>query len=273
VAGAAASLAALAVYPVKACRASALANVGVGPHGLAGDREWMVVRPDGRFLTQRSHPQLARVAPSFTANGLELQAAGQPALRVTRPTRGAAPGVDVEVWGDRLAADDAGEEAAAWLTRIVGTPARLVRVRDDHGRRAAREWVGERDVPVAFADGFPVLVCFSASLEALNARLAEPVPMDRFRPNVVIAGLAPFAEDALRVVQVGAVELELVKPCTRCSVPGIDQRSGEAANDPFPALRAFRWDAALRGVTFGVNALIRAPSGARLAVGADVSVR
>jgi len=127
-------------------------------------------------------------------------------------------------------------------------------------------------VPVSFADGYPILVCTRASLAALNARLPTPVPMERFRPNLVLDGLAPFAEDGIRAVRIGAVVLRLVKPCTRCTVPAVDQESGERSTDPAPALKEFRWDPALRGVTFGVNAFAEGPVGATLAVGAPVEV-
>jgi uncharacterized protein YcbX len=176
------------------------------------------------------------------------------------------------VWDDRLAATDAGADAAAWFSAVLGTEARLVRVGEAHARRADRRWVGELDVPVAFADAFPLLVCSSASLAELNRRLPEPVPMDRFRPNLVVDGLEPFAEDGIRRLAIGGVEFALVKPCTRCSVPGIDQATGLAATDPFEALRSFRWDPALRGATFGVNAIASGPAGARLAVGMPVAV-
>jgi uncharacterized protein YcbX len=232
----------------------------------------MVVRPDGRFLSQRTHPALARIQPSCTPSTLRLAVDGEAPLEVDASAVLRGTRCEVTVWDDLLAATDAGEVAAQWLARAIGTPARLVRVAADHARRASRDWVGERDVPVAFADGFPVLVCSSSSLAALNLRLPQPVPMDRFRPNLVIDGLEPFAEDGIRRMTIGAVTLELVKPCTRCSVPGIDQRTGLAATDPFPALRAFRWDAQLRGVTFGVNAVASGPAGARLAPGMPVVV-
>ena len=265
-------LAAIAVYPVKACRATPLVEVRLGAHGLAADREWMVVRPDGRFLSQRTHPALARIDASIVGTGLRLACDGAHPLIVEGPAAGRGAPCEVAVWDDRLAATDAGDEAAAWLTRVIGAPSRLVRVADHHARRASRDWVGDRDVPVAFADGFPVLVCSSASLAELNRRLPVPVPMDRFRPNLVIDGLEPFAEDAIRTLTIGEVALELVKPCTRCSVPGIDQATGLAAADPFPALREFRWNPALRGATFGVNAVAMGPADARLALGMPVVV-
>ncbi len=230
----------------------------------------MITRPDGRFLSQRTHPALARLVPRLMSGAIELSCPGMPPLVV-----GAEPAGDrreVVVWDDRMTAVDAGATAAAWLTRALGEPVRLVRTAADTRRYADRRWVGERDVPVSFADGYPVLVCTSASLEALNARLAVPVPMERFRPNLVLDGLAPFAEDAIRAVRIGAVVLRFVKPCTRCTVPAVDQDTGEPSTDPAPALKAFRYDRALRGVTFGVNAVAEGAPGTMLAVGDAVEV-
>ncbi|MBS0394884.1 MAG: MOSC N-terminal beta barrel domain-containing protein [Proteobacteria bacterium] len=265
-----ATLAALAIYPVKGCRRVELERAALGPTGLAGDRGWMVTRPDGRFLSQRTHPALARIAPALTAAGLALRCAGLPELLV--PADADAGPREVTVWNDRMHATDAGEPAAQWLARVLGEPARLVRRGPATERFATRDWVGPVDVPVSFADAFPLLVCSLSSLEELNARLPAPVPMNRFRPNLVIAGLAPFAEDGIRELEVGALRLRLVKPCTRCTVPAVDQDSGAPSTDPAPALKAFRFDPALRGVTFGVNAVAEAASGAVLEVGAPVRV-
>jgi len=267
-----ARLAAISIYPVKACRATPLQAATLGPHGLAGDREWMAIRPDGRFLSQRTHPALARVVPTLTGSGLRLACDGLDPLAVDAASVLAGPVREVSVWDDRLEACDAGDAAAAWLSQATGTPARLVRVAARHARRADRDYVGEREVPVAFADGFPLLVCSTASLAELNRRLPADVPMDRFRPNLVLEGLPPFAEDGLRSLRIGAVRIALVKPCARCAVPGLDQHTGRASTDPFPALKAFRYDPSVRGVTFGVNAVAEGAPGARLEVGMAVAL-
>ena len=266
----AARLAALAIYPVKGCRRTELATARLGPAGLDGDREWMVTRPDGRFLSQRTHPALARLVPRLVGQMLEIGAPQRAPLRVPLAATGELR--EVGVWDDQVLAADAGEVAAAWLSEALGEPLRLVRTAAATRRFADRAWVGEADVPVSFADGYPILVCATGSLEALNARLPRPVPMARFRPNVVLDGLAAFAEDGIRAVRIGAVVLRLVKPCTRCTVPSVDQDTGERSTDPGPALKAFRYDPALRGVTFGVNAVADGPPGATLAVGAPVEV-
>jgi uncharacterized protein YcbX len=257
------------VYPVKGCRGTPLATAIVGERGLEGDREWMVVRPGGAFLTQRTHPQLARIVPRITAGGLELAAPHRAALAVAVPGADVVA-TDVSIWRDRLAAQDAGDAAADWLAALLGEPVRLVRIAPGALRRADPAYVGERVVPVSFVDGYPLLVCNAASLEELNRRQATPVPMDRFRPSVVVHGLAPFAEDRLAGLRIGALRLDFVKPCVRCSVPGVDQLTGEPGFDPFPALKSFRYDGTLKGVTFGVNAIVGAGAGAALAGDAPV---
>ena len=265
-----ATLAALSIYPVKGCRRTELVTARLAATGLAGDRQWMVTRPDGRFLSQRTHPALARLVPRLVAGGLEISCPGLPPLSIGAVAGGERR--EVEVWNDRMTAIDAGGIAAAWLTRALDAPARLVCTAPETRRFASRDWVGERDVPVSFSDGYPILVCSSASLAVLNARLPAPVPMTRFRPNLVLDGLAPFAEDGIRALRIGAVVLRFVKPCTRCTVPAVDQETGERSTDPAPALKAFRYDPALRGVTFGVNAVADAPPGATLEVGAPLEL-
>lgn len=260
----------VSIYPVKACRREHRGAVHLSARGLAGDREWMVTRPDGTFLSQRTHPDLARIVPRRIDDGIVLAFEGLPSLLVAAFEGGGRR--DLAVWDDRMQGWDAGEEAADWLSRALGNPARLARVAPDTQRMAARAYVGARDVPIAFADGYPILVCMLGSLAELNRRLETPVPMDRFRPNLVIDGLEAFAEDRIRSLRIGEVVLHLVKPCTRCSVPTIDQDTGRPSTNPIPALKAFRYDKTLGGVTFGVNAYADGPPGAALTVGAPVEI-
>lgn len=265
-----ARLQAISIYPIKAARREELSEVRLSDRGLAGDREWMVTRPDGTFLSQRTHPQLARLLPVRRETGLTLSFDGHGPITVTAFEGGALR--ELRVWDDRLEGWDAGDRVADWLASVLGMPARLARVVPATNRMADRAFVGERDVPVAFSDGYPILVCTTASLAELNRRLPVSVPMDRFRPNLVVDGLDAFAEDRIRSVRIGSAVLHFVKPCTRCSVPTIDQESGTLSTDPIPALKEFRFDRVLRGVTFGVNAYAVAPPGAELRVGAEVEV-
>ena len=265
-----ARLQAISIYPVKAARREDLSAARLSDRGLVGDREWMVTRPDGTFLSQRTHPQLARLLARRLETGLTLAFDGHEPFTVHAFEGGSTR--DLRVWDDRMQGWDAGDRVADWLAAVLGVPARLARVTPATSRMADRHYVGERDVPVSFSDGYPILVCTTASLAELNRRLDVPVPMGRFRPNLVIDGLDAFEEDRIRRARIGTAVLHFVKPCTRCSVPTIDQDTGALSTDPIPALKEFRFDRVLRGVTFGVNAFAEAAPGTELRAGAEVEV-
>lgn len=262
------SVTGLFIYPVKSTRGISRERLSVTSGGFEWDRHWMIVKPAGLFLTQRSHPQLARIVPEVTPHALVLNAPGLPALSV--PLDAAGERTAVRVWDDRVVGIDQGREAGEWLTRAVGEPVRLARVAPDMGRVANPRFAGATPAPIGFPDGYPILVCNQASLEDLNTRLPQPIPMERFRPNIVLTGLDAWAEDRIEALEIGSITLRLVKPCTRCTIPSIDQRSGEPATDPTPALRKFRFSKALLGVMFGENAVIAAGVGAEIGLGVGV---
>lgn len=252
----------LNVYPLKSARAIGCASARLTATGLEWDRHWMVVREDGLFLTQRTHPQLARIATALTPEGLVLDTAGQqPLILPTEPRGERRP---VKVWQDLCEGLDQGDSAAHWASAALGEPVRVVRVPPASRRLTSPQYGATPAPPLAFPDGYPILVCNRASLDELNRRLPEALPMERFRPNVVICGLPPFAEDRIASIAIGAVILRLVKPCTRCIIPSTDQRTGVRGFDPTPVLRSFRFDPQLRGVTFGENAIIAAGHGETL---------
>jgi len=264
------TVSALFVYPVKSMRGIPYTQVRLSATGLAWDRQWMVVDARGTFLSQRTHPLLARIVPEITADALVLNAPGAPTLRVPFATTGEE--VPVRVWKDPCVGVEQGAAAHEWVSRFLGVPVRLVRVAPDMERRANREFAGTTPAPLAFADGYPMLVCSEASLEDLNERLREQLPMERFRPNIVLKGLPAWAEDHIDTLSIGPVTLRLVKPCTRCAIPSLDHRTGERATDPLPVLRKFRFNKALRGITFGENAVIVAGAGAAIERGAPCQV-
>ncbi len=257
----------LCIFPLKSAQGIPCERVQLGTTGFTWDRHWMVIRPDGLFLTQRTHPALARIGVSLTPQGLRLECESRPPLRLTLGATGRER--EVKVWKDRCAALDQGEAPAEWMSAVLGEPVRVVRVAEQPLRRADPAYAGAHPQPIAFADGFPVLVCNQASLDLLNERLPTALPMDRFRPNLVLAGLEPFAEDRIATLRIGAVRLRLVKPCTRCIIPSRDQRTGVSGLDPLPALRAFRYEQTLRGVTFGSNAIIETGGGKSIERGAQ----
>jgi uncharacterized protein YcbX len=260
---------ALYVYPVKSTRGIARARVALTPAGFEWDRQWMIVNERGVFLTQRSHPQLARIVPGVTPSALVLSAPGLPGLSVPLDSEGAR--TDVRIWDYACAGIDQGSAAGAWLSQAVGEPVRLIRVAPDMKRIANPQFAGATPAPIGFPDGYPVLICNEASLEDLNLRLPARIPMERFRPNLVLKGLPAWAEDHIDTLDLGPVTLRLVKPCIRCTIPSIDQQTGAPSTDPAPALKQFRFSKSLRGVMFGENAVIVRGSGEALERGASAT--
>lgn len=260
----------LNVYPLKSARGIPQTRVRVAATGLEWDRHWLVVRQDGTFLTQRTHPALARIATQLTGDGLVLTTEGLGPLILPFAPRGADR--PVRIWKDECRGLDQGDAAAAWLSAVLGEPVRVVRTPATPDRRASPEFAGPHPSPIAFPDAFPILVCNRASLDDLNGRLPEALPMARFRPSLVLEGLPPFAEDRIASIDIGPVTLALVKPCTRCIIPSTDQRTGIRGVDPLPVLRTYRFDRKLLGVTFGENAVITRGVGEFLERGAKCHV-
>ncbi len=255
----------LFLYPVKSLGAVAVREAHVGDLGLEGDRRWMLVDADGRFLTQREHPALALGRVAVGAGGaLTLAAPGLPPLDVAPPAA-AAPRVRVRVFTDVVEAAPAAAAAHAWASAWLGAPTRLVHMPADVRRAVDPRYAGPDD-RTAFTDGYPVLVASQPSLDDLNARLAAagtaPVGMERFRPNVVVdadAGepLAPYAEDDWRTLRLGdEVRLAVVKPCARCAVTTVDQHSAARGTEPLRTLAGYRRVGTK--VLFAQNAVVRA---------------
>ena len=258
----------LLTYPVKSCRGIAHEAARLTAAGLEHDREWMFVGPGGRFLTQREEPRLAQVAVALQGGELRLSATGAGGVGV--PLDLAGPPVEATVWGDRVAAVDQGDAAAAWITALLGREARLVRFDPAARRTSERAWTGEIEALNRFSDGYPLLVVSRASLDDLNSRLPDALPMNRFRPNFVLDGLPAYGEDGLHELESDGVRLRIVKPCTRCSITTTDQGTGALTGDePLRTLRTYRWDAKLRGATFGMNTIVVEGAGRTLRVGAS----
>jgi uncharacterized protein YcbX len=268
----AAYLKSLHVYPLKSGRGFDYERATATRSGLEGDRRFMLTTPEGRFLTQREHPRMALLVPRVDARSMILEAPGRSPLKVE--LGGAATSRSVRIWDDDCLAYDLGEAAAQWLGDYLGAPCRLVRFDDAHQRLSNARWTQGIEAPNRFSDGFPFLVIGSASLTELNQRLPTPLPMNRFRPNLVIEGWEPYAEDRVDELQIGAVRLKLVKPCTRCRITATEQSTGVFEGDePLRTLKQYRMDHTLHGVLFGQNAILIDGDGAELACGQSVSVR
>lgn len=238
----------------------------------------MVVDQNGVFLTQREHPKLALIRPSITDGKLVLEANGAFALSVplehdhrTRLTTR-----QVQVWDDKLEAYDEGNECAHWFQAILGIPCRLVRFHPSAIRLANKQWTNNKDVPTHFSDGYPLLLISEASLADLNQKLIAlhlaPVPMNRFRPNIVIDGIDAFEEEyAASFTTDGAAQticLKPVKPCPRCPMPAVDQLTAQVGDNPVDVLQTYRSNTILDGaVTFGMNVIVAQGSGQYLRLG------
>lgn len=242
------TLTAIGLYPLKGARGGAVQDAAVTPRGLAGDRLWMIVDAQGKFVSQRSHPELALLETAGRQDSLELSLPGRPTLAC--PVPDGARRLDVGIWADTVDAADAGDEAAAWVSDVIGMPCRLV-YQDDPMSRPIPSPKGREGDVVSFADGSPVLLCGEAALADLNARLDAPLPMDRFRPNLVFDGGAPFAEDGFGRLSVGEVIFRNTGPCARCTVTTVDQTTGDRGKEPLRTLATYRQQA--EGVMFGVN--------------------
>jgi len=243
------------VFPVKSCRGRSLPAAEMTARGLAGDRRWMIVDLGGRFLTQRELPALARLAVEPTANGLLLAWQGE-AVAVEYSGEGEARAA-VSVWNDTLLLPEAASAGAA-LSRWFGRPLRLVHQPGDVSRPVG-DW-GEPQDQVSLADEFPLLIASTASLEELRRAAGVDLEMERFRPNLVIDGTPPWAEDGWATLRVGDVELDLLKPCARCTVTTVDPARGEVSGEePLATLRRIRMsgDGRQPGVLFGWNAVPR----------------
>jgi len=277
-----ATLCALTLYPVKSCAGIALDVAVLTRAGLQSgtgadlihDREWMVVDPAGRFVSQREHPRMALIRPALVGSTLQLTAPGLAPL-VLPLARAAGSRATVHLWDDDLAAADCGDGAAAWLSAFLGTPCWLVRFDPAVERLSSIQWTAGVAAPNRFSDGYPVLVAGSASLDDLNEKLQAagrpPLPMNRFRPNVEIDGIGPFEEDYVDTFELPGIVLKPVKPCPRCPIPSVDQTTGLIGPDPLDVLRPYRAKAELDGaICFGINCIVVDGDGLTLRVGQEI---
>ena len=258
-----ARLARLFVYPVKSCAGVEVREALLAETGLDLDRAWMVVDEQGVFVTQRELPRMALVKPTLKLHEVVLRAPGMLALHLAIDTVEEA--ARVRLWDDEVPAFDMGDVAAQWFSDFLGRKLRLVRFDPEHRRLSNRKWTGGAEALNQFNDGYPLLVASTASLDALNEKLAAaghaPVGIERFRPNLVIEGVEPHDEDRLDVIRIategGEVQLRPVKPCPRCPIPNIDPATADVDPVVTDTLQGYRRNPVLDGaVTFGMNAIV-----------------
>jgi uncharacterized protein YcbX len=274
-----ARIAQLFIYPVKSCAGVEVQEAVLTETGLDLDRAWMVVDDQGRFVTQRQLPRMALVRPQMKRHEVVLRAPGMLALHlqidaVEQPAK-------VRIWNDEVSAYDMGVVAAQWFTDFLGQQLRLVRFDPEQRRLSSLRWTAGIEALNQFSDGFPLLVISQASLDGLNARLVAAghgaVGIERFRPNVVLAGLQAHDEDRLEVIHIAAgaeVELRPVKPCARCPIPNIDPATAVVSPQVLETLRAYRRNEKVQGAaTFGMNAIVLRGVEQTLRVGQPVTAR
>ncbi len=250
-------VASLHIYPIKSCRGHAVDLLTIDHLGPVGDRRLMLVDARGRFLSQREVPRLATIVPTLEGDTVTVHSPALGTLRHLLVTDGASR--SVTVWGSEgLLAVDQGDTAAAWFSSAIGRPCRLVRFGPMTRRPIDPDYSPRPEAQTSFTDGYPLLAVTEASLGALNSHLAEPVPMGRFRPSVVVSGAAPWGEDGWRVVTMGEVTLDAVKPCARCVVTTTDQESGDRhpAQEPLRTLGTIHAQPGF-GAVFGQNLVPR----------------
>ena len=274
----------LTLYPVKSCAGIALKEAQLTKAGLASqlvyDREWMIIDADGVALTQRTHPKMALIVPRIKADTLELRMPGMLALDLALdlPDPVNTPRLNVSVWESTILAFDCGQLCATWVSKALDTPCRLVRFHSEATRYAQAEWTGAVQAPTLFADGFPLLLIGQSSLDDLNQKLKQagrmPLPMNRFRPNIVISDCPAFEEDYAQELVCGEIRITPVKPCSRCNLPAVEQSTGIVGPDPMDIMSTYRADPRLDGaISFGMNCIVSGGAGQILRVGQNVDIK
>ncbi|MYM21239.1 MOSC domain-containing protein [Duganella sp. FT135W] len=276
-------LSAITLYPIKSCAGLSLEEATLTPLGLMTaqiyDREWMVVDENGICLTQREHPRMALIKPTLKGTTLEVQAPGMLRLEIPLglPDPATAPTLNTQVWDDAVLAYDCDALTAEWFTKAIGVPCRLARFHANAERPVSTKWTDGVQATTMFSDGYPVLVAGTASLDDLNQKLLaagrQAIPMNRFRPNLVIDGIEAFEEDYAETFQIGDAVLKPVKPCPRCPMPSIDQATGEFGPDPLDIMQSYRAKPEVEGaLCFGMNSILISGEDQRVRVGQEIEV-
>lgn len=239
----------LSLFPIKGVHRIEVNAADVEARGLKGDRRWLIVDSDMNFLSQREMPELAMVNAQLLDRGISISFRGSEAIEVETP-RGECDRT-VKVWNDECSAISAGDAAGSWLSDWLGRECHLVYMPENSMRQVHLDYALNNDI-VSFADGFPLLLASDDSLNDLNGRLETPIPIHRFRPNVVVGGFGAYEEDEWKTIRIGEVLFGVVKKCLRCKVTTTDQETGvRESNEPLKTLASYRLDGS--HVAFGQN--------------------
>lgn len=242
-------LSGLYVYPIKSCGGVAAQELEVDERGFHHDRRWMLVDEANQFISQRELPRMALIGVRIEPDGLVVSAPHMPSLQVPFLPPDGKP-LRTKIWDDFVETLPVSAGADRWFSEFLGVRCKLVHLPEESVRPVDPDYGREGD-RVGLADGFPFLLISEGSLAELNARLEQPLPMNRFRPNLVVGGCDPFAEDDWRVVRIGPITLRVVKPCARCAITTVDQRTASRGKEPLRTLATFRRSGSK--VLFGQN--------------------
>ena len=270
----------LIVYPIKSCAGMAVEEAVATVSGLCAqgvhDREWMLVNGEGQFLTQREYPRVATSRPRVEGAARVVVAPGRAPRRLPLALDMSAPTRRVQIWDDIVEAGDCGDAAAAWFGETLGGACRLVRFRPGLERPTSTKWTAGAPSSARFADAYPLLLIGASALDEINTQMRaagrEALPMNRFRPNLVVEGTDPFEEDYTESLCSGGIVIKPVKPCARCPIPAVDQATGIPGPDPLDILQSWRGKAMLDGaVCVGMNCIVLEGAGGTLRLGQELS--
>lgn len=242
----------LLVYPIKSLGGMSVSAALVGDRGFEHDRRWMLIDESNRFVTQREFPEMALLKASIANDILSIRDSRDGAsiqIPLSSPSGSA---LQVNIWDDQCSALLVEGESTQWFSKRMGRPLRLVYMPDASHRLVDKDYANQGEI-TGFSDGFPILIIGQSSLDDLNCRLEKPVPMDRFRPNIVFSGGDAFEEDSFRVFRIGDVRLQAIKPCARCVLTTTDQETAQRSAEPLKTLAGFR--KANNKIYFGQNLL------------------
>lgn len=225
-------------YPIKSCRGSILDYALINNRGIKYDRAFMVTDTSGNFLTQRKYPRMALIYPQLDEVYLELSAQNIPDITIKHKNNGVRK--EVKIWKDDCLAIDQGDDVALWLSDFLEIECRLVQIMDDYIRPVNSQYRINKNNQVSFADGFPFLLISEESLEDLNQRMEKQIPINRFRPNIVVNGCLAYAEDNWNQIRIGSITFTVAKPCERCVIPTIDQETVLKDKEPLFTLNRYR---------------------------------
>ena len=241
----------LYLYPIKSLQGIEVSEVEVLERGFKYDRRWMIVDQNNKFITQRTYPHLSQIKIKLSEDYIVASYSGYTDLEIPLFVQSGEK-VVVSIWEHQVEVVEASREQNTWISQVVGVPCKLVFMPENASRPISQERTRNNE-NVSFADGYPYLVISEASLQDLNSRMEEDLPMNRFRPNIVVSGTTPYAEDELRGFNIGDVRFYGTHSCKRCVFTTIDQETGRKGKEPLKTLATYRREG--KDVIFGLNAM------------------